>query len=130
MAASPAASRRQSTTSSRRSGELPGGAGAHGHRPSYDRGRAPFSPDVYGRQLSSYSARSSQVSRSGSFKAAAQRVAGAFTSCFVPRVQVKTEEEEVKSRGTAECHVSIDSGNTTSCSSLFFRRLLLDSDFC
>jgi hypothetical protein len=112
MAASPAASRRQSTTSSRRSGELPGEAGAHGHRPSYDRGRAPFSPDVYGRQLSSYSARSSQVSRSGSFKAAAQRVAGAFTSCFVPRVQVKTEEEEVKSRGTAECHVSIDSAGS------------------
>ena len=113
MAASPAASRRQSTTGSRRSGELPGGAGAHGHRPSYDRGRAPFSPNVYGRQLSSYSARSStsQVSSSGSFKAAAQRVAGAFTSCFLPRVQVKTEEEEVKSRGTTECHVSIDSGN-------------------
>ncbi|CAN6286319.1 unnamed protein product [Urochloa humidicola] len=109
MAASPAASRRQSTTSSRRSGELPGGAGSRSHRPSYDHGRAPFSPDVYGRQLSSYSARSSQTSRSGSFTAAAQRVAGAFTSCFVPRVKVKTEEEEeVKSRGT-ECHVSIDS---------------------
>jgi len=29
----------------------------------------------------------------------------------LPRVQVKTEEEEVKSRGTTECHVSIDSGN-------------------
>ncbi|RCV40146.1 hypothetical protein SETIT_9G028500v2 [Setaria italica] len=114
MAASPAASRRQSSTSStRRSGELPGGAGAYGHRPSYDRGgRAPFSPDVYSRQLSSYSARSSQVSRSGSFKAAAQRFAGAFSSCFVPRVQVKTEEEEeVKSRG-AECHVSIDSAGS------------------
>ncbi|CAL4919888.1 unnamed protein product [Urochloa decumbens] len=97
MAASPAASRRQSTTSSRRSGELPGGGGARSQRPSY------------GRQFSSYSARSSQVSRSGSFTAAAQRVAGAFTSCFVPRVKVKTEEEEeVKSRGT-ECHVSIDS---------------------
>ncbi|CAN6314635.1 unnamed protein product [Urochloa humidicola] len=97
MAASPAPSRRQSTTSSRRSGELPGG-GARSHRPSFDRGR----------QLSSYSSRSSEVSRSGSFTAAAQRVAGAFTSCFVPRVKVKTEEEEVRSRGT-ECHVSIDS---------------------
>ncbi|CAL4945217.1 unnamed protein product [Urochloa decumbens] len=97
MAASAGASRRHSTTGSRRSGELPGGGGARSHRPSY------------GRQLSSYSARSSQVSRSGSFTAAAQRVAGAFTSCFVPRVKVKTEEEEeVKSRGT-ECHVSIDS---------------------
>ncbi|CAL4936824.1 unnamed protein product [Urochloa decumbens] len=97
MAASAGASRRHSTTSSRRSGELPGGGGARTQRPSY------------GRQLSSYSARSSQVSRSGSFTAAAQRVAGAFTSCFVPRVKVKTEEEEeVKSRGT-ECHVSIDS---------------------
>ncbi|CAN6297205.1 unnamed protein product [Urochloa humidicola] len=107
MAASPAASRRQSTISSRRSGELPGGA--RRHRPSYDHGRAPSSHDVHSRQLSSYSSRSSQVSRSGSFTAAAQRVAGIFTSCFVPRVQVKTEEEEeVKSRGT-ECHVSIDS---------------------
>ncbi|KAF8708638.1 hypothetical protein HU200_030018 [Digitaria exilis] len=108
MAASPAASR-QSSSRSRRSGELPG---AHSHQSSYDHGRTPpFSPDVYGRQLSSYSGRSSQVSRSGSFRAAAQRVAGAFTSCFVPRVQVKTEEEEVKSRG-ADCHVSIDSAGS------------------
>lgn len=107
MAASPAASRRQSSSRSRRSGELPGGA--HSHRSSYDHGRAPFSPDVYVRQLSSYSGRSSQVSRSGSFREAVQRVAGVFTSCFVPRAQVKTEEEEVKSRG-ADCHVSIDSG--------------------
>lgn len=115
MAASPAASRRQSTTtSSWRSGELQGGgAGAHGHRPSYDRGGQLSSS-------SSYSARSSQsqVSRSGSVKAAARRFAGAFTSCFAPRVQVKTEEEEeVKSRA-AECHVSIDSGILCSSSSV------------
>jgi hypothetical protein len=58
------------------------------------------------------------VSRSGSVKAAARRFAGAFTSCFAPRVQVKTEEEEeVKSRA-AECHVSIDSGILCSSSSV------------
>lgn len=115
MASWPAESRRQqsSASSSTKSAEFSGaGAHRHSHRPSYDHGRPPFSTDVagYGRQVSSYSARSSQVSRSGSFSAAAQRVAGAFTSCFVPRRQVKAEEEEEEKSRRSECHVSIDSG--------------------
>ncbi|KAJ1292904.1 hypothetical protein BS78_01G026100 [Paspalum vaginatum] len=108
MAPSPAASRRQSSSSGgRKSAEL-SGLSDHG------RGRASFSPDVYSRQVSSYSARSSRSSRSGSFSAAAQLVAGAFTSCFVPRVQVKTKEGEEEGKGSrgAGCHVSIDSAGS------------------
>ncbi|XP_062212887.1 calmodulin-binding receptor-like cytoplasmic kinase 2 isoform X2 [Phragmites australis] len=101
--ASPAAKRQFIT---RKSAEL---SGTGAHRP-YDLGRPSFSPDVYGRQISSDSVRSSAVSRSGSFKAAAQRVAGAFSSCFVPRIQFKTEEEREKS-GAADHHVSTDSGS-------------------
>jgi hypothetical protein len=107
MASWPAASRRQSSSSSRKSAELSGPGASYGH------GRAASSPDAYGygRQLSSYSTRSSQVSTSGSFSAAAKRVAGAFTSCFVPRRQVTTEEEEEEKKSRrSECHVSIDSG--------------------
>uniref|UniRef100_A0A0A9D3Q6 Uncharacterized protein n=1 Tax=Arundo donax TaxID=35708 RepID=A0A0A9D3Q6_ARUDO len=109
--ASPAAKIRQANT--RQSREI---SGTSAHK-SYDHGHASFSPDVYRRQASSYSARSSQVSRSGSFRVAAQRVAGAFSSCFVPRIQVKTEEEEESFH-----HVSTDSGTAevifTSCSVL------------
>lgn len=109
MASWPAASRRQSSSSSRKSAELSGPGASYGH------GRAASSPDAYGygRQLSSYSTRSSQVSTSGSFSAAAQRVAGAFTSCFVPRRQVTTEEEEEEKKSRrSECHVSIDSAGS------------------
>ncbi|KAG0546873.1 hypothetical protein BDA96_01G031100 [Sorghum bicolor] len=111
MASWPAASRRQSSSSSssRKSAEL-SGARAHSHS---HHGRATSSPAAYGygRQLSSYSTRSSQVSSSssGSFSA---RVAGAFTSCFVPRRQVTTEEEEEKKSRRSECHVSIDSAGS------------------
>ncbi|KAL6893775.1 hypothetical protein ACP4OV_007873 [Aristida adscensionis] len=59
----------------------------------------------------SYSSRSFEVSRSGSFKAAAQRIAGVFGSCFVPRIQVKTEEHREESRG-ADYHVSTDSAGS------------------
>ncbi|XP_066334595.1 calmodulin-binding receptor-like cytoplasmic kinase 2 isoform X2 [Miscanthus floridulus] len=110
MASWPATSRRQSSSSSK-SAEL-SGASAHSHS---HHGRAASSPGPYGygRQLSSYSTRSSQVSSSGSFSAAALRVAGAFTSCFVPRRQVTTEEEEEEKKKSrrSECHVSIDSGS-------------------
>ncbi|XP_066334531.1 calmodulin-binding receptor-like cytoplasmic kinase 2 isoform X1 [Miscanthus floridulus] len=108
MASWPATSRRQSSSSSK-SAEL-SGASAHSHS---HHGRAASSPGPYGygRQLSSYSTRSSQVSSSGSFSAAALRVAGAFTSCFVPRRQITTEEEEEEKKKSrrSECHVSIDS---------------------
>ncbi|CAD6215262.1 unnamed protein product [Miscanthus lutarioriparius] len=110
MASWPATSRRQSSSSSK-SAEL-SGASAHSHS---HHGRAASSPGPYGygRQLSSYSTRSSQVSSSGSFSAAALRVAGAFTSCFVPRRQVTTEEEEEEKKSRrSECHVSIDSAGS------------------
>ncbi|XP_066334537.1 calmodulin-binding receptor-like cytoplasmic kinase 2 isoform X2 [Miscanthus floridulus] len=111
MASWPATSRRQSSSSSK-SAEL-SGASAHSHS---HHGRAASSPGPYGygRQLSSYSTRSSQVSSSGSFSAAALRVAGAFTSCFVPRRQITTEEEEEEKKKSrrSECHVSIDSAGS------------------
>lgn len=98
-----------------KSAELSGSGASYGY------GRTSSSPDAcgYGRQLSAYSARSSQVSRSGSFSAAAQRVAGAFTGCFVPRRQVKAgeeEEEEEKKKSKR----SMDSGITAGMSPLPF----------
>ncbi|XP_066365122.1 calmodulin-binding receptor-like cytoplasmic kinase 2 isoform X4 [Miscanthus floridulus] len=110
MASWPATSRRQSSSSSK-SAEL-SGSSAHSHS---RHGRAASSPGAYGygRQLSSYSTRSSQVSSSVSFSTAAQRVAGAFTSCFVPRRQVTTEEEEEEEKSRRSgCHVSIDSAGS------------------
>lgn len=88
-----------------KSAELSGSGASYGY------GRTPSSPDAcgYGRQLSAYSARSSQVSRSGSFSAAAQRVAGAFTGCFVPRRQVKAGEEEEEEEKKSKR--SMDSGS-------------------
>ncbi|KAL6636605.1 hypothetical protein ACP70R_024177 [Stipagrostis hirtigluma subsp. patula] len=102
---SPARRLRQFST--RKSSELPA-AGAH--KP-YDHGRAPFSPDAYSQQGSSYSARSSEVSRGGSFKAAAQRFAAVFSSCFVTRIQIKTEEDKEESR-RVDYQVSTDSGGS------------------
>jgi hypothetical protein len=87
-----------------KSAELSGSGASYGY------GRTSSSPDAcgYGRQFSAYSARSSQVSRSGSFSAAAQRVAGAFTGCFVPRRQVKAGEEEEEEEKKSKR--SMDSG--------------------
>ncbi|GJM97112.1 hypothetical protein PR202_ga14014 [Eleusine coracana subsp. coracana] len=105
--ASPALRSRQSSVS--RSSAASGTGGAY--RPD-DHGHPPVSPDVYGRQASLYSSARyhSQVSRSGSVKAAALRVAGVFGSCFVPRVQIKTQEEgDDSSVAVAEYFVSTDS---------------------
>lgn len=76
----------------------------------------PFSPDVYHRQVSSYSVPFSELSRSSirsssSFKAAAHRVAGVFGSCFVPRKVKSGEEKEVSQDcRSADYHVSTDTG--------------------
>ncbi|AQK61847.1 Receptor protein kinase TMK1 [Zea mays] len=104
MASWPAASRRRSS-GGMKSAELSGSGASYGY------GRTSSSPDAcgYGRQFSAYSARSSQVSRSGSFSAAAQRVAGAFTGCFVPRRQVKAGEEEEEEEKKSKR--SMDSGS-------------------
>lgn len=97
-----------------KSAELSGSGASYGY------GRTSSSPDAcgYGRQFSAYSARSSQVSRSGSFSAAAQRVAGAFTGCFVPRRQVKAGEEEEEEKKKSKR--SMDSGITAGMSPLPF----------
>ncbi|KAK3148887.1 hypothetical protein QOZ80_3AG0210050 [Eleusine coracana subsp. coracana] len=108
--ASPALRSRQSSVS--RSSAASGTGGAY--RPD-DHGHPPVSPDVYGRQASLYSSARyhSQVSRSGSVKAAALRVAGVFGSCFVPRVQIKTQEEgDDSSVAVAEYFVSTDSAGS------------------
>ncbi|TVU44327.1 hypothetical protein EJB05_03763 [Eragrostis curvula] len=117
--ASPATRSRQS--GARQSFDV---SGIGAHKP-YDHGHPPFSPDVYSRQASSYSARSSQVSRSGSIRAAAQRVAGVFGSCFVPRIQVKTQEDKDES-SVADYHVSVDSAGSGQEES----RVLTIDDIC
>uniref|UniRef100_A0A0E0KKY4 Protein kinase domain-containing protein n=1 Tax=Oryza punctata TaxID=4537 RepID=A0A0E0KKY4_ORYPU len=88
-------------------------------KPTYQRYQS-CPPEVYRRQASSYSVPSSELSRSsvrssGSFRAAAQSLAGVF-SCFVPRKSRNEDELEISrttisqgSRSTGY-HVSIDPG--------------------
>ncbi|XP_015690743.1 calmodulin-binding receptor-like cytoplasmic kinase 2 isoform X3 [Oryza brachyantha] len=111
----PAAKRQFSTTSQGK--EV---SGISAYSPYHQRYQS-CPPEVYRRQASSYSVPSSELSRSsvrssGSFKAAAQSLAGVFSSCFVPRKSRADAEFEISqttisqgSRSTGY-HVSVDSG--------------------
>ncbi|KAF0912281.1 hypothetical protein E2562_013962 [Oryza meyeriana var. granulata] len=95
-------------------------SGISSYKPFHQRYQS-YPPQVYRRQASSYSVPSSELSRSsvrssGSFRAAAQSLAGVFSSCFVPRKSRAEEELEIShttisqgSRSTGY-HVSIDPG--------------------
>ncbi|XP_052147285.1 calmodulin-binding receptor-like cytoplasmic kinase 2 isoform X2 [Oryza glaberrima] len=110
----PAAKRQFSTTSQGK--EV---SGISSCKPTYQRYQS-CPPEVYRRQASSYSVPSSEISRSsvrssGSFRAAAQSLAGVF-SCFVPRKSRNEDELEISrttisqgSRSTGY-QVSIDPG--------------------
>uniref|UniRef100_A0A0E0GVU9 Protein kinase domain-containing protein n=1 Tax=Oryza nivara TaxID=4536 RepID=A0A0E0GVU9_ORYNI len=89
----PAAKRQFSTTSQGK--EV---SGISSCKPTYQRYQS-CPPEVYRRQASSYSVPSSEISRSsvrssGSFRAAAQSLAGVF-SCFVPRKSRNEDELEI-----------------------------------
>ncbi|KAF2942108.1 calmodulin-binding receptor-like cytoplasmic kinase 2 isoform X1 [Oryza sativa Japonica Group] len=112
----PAAKRQFSTTSQGK--EV---SGISSCKPTYQRYQS-CPPEVYRRQASSYSVPSSEISRSsvrssGSFRAAAQSLAGVF-SCFVPRKSRNEDELEISrttisqgSRSTGY-QVSIDPAGT------------------
>lgn len=112
----PAAKRQFSTTSQGK--EV---SGISSCKPTYQRYQS-CPPEVYRRQASSYSVPSSEISRSsvrssGSFRAAAQSLAGVF-SCFVPRKSRNEDELEISrttiSQGSISTgyQVSIDPAGT------------------
>jgi hypothetical protein len=125
----PAAKRQFSTTSQGK--EV---SGISSCKPTYQRYQS-CPPEVYRRQASSYSVPSSEISRSsvrssGSFRAAAQSLAGVF-SCFVPRKSRNEDELEISrttiSQGSISTgyQVSIDPGKNYSSIEEFAQQFCL-----